>query len=153
MSRKTIALLSLLALPALTASAGDINVSVWPARFQPLEVVAVPVVMDIGFWIRIWDPGAIRLQQQTVRTFSGCVDLRVACNFNAELSCAVTPTGAVPGRYAVSMTPHDVYVPGAPPYPMPVLCVTLTDADLRRQPGGVRNVHVATVIVKVIPRM
>lgn len=138
---------------AVAASAGEIQVPVWPTRFVPLEVTSIPVIMDIGFWIRIRDPGPIRLIQQSIRTYMGCVDLEVETNTNIRLSCAVTGTGAVPGTYSASMTPVDVDIPGAPPHARPTLCVTLRDADLRGVSGGMRNVHVATVVVKVVPRL
>jgi hypothetical protein len=153
MSRSTVALLALLTIPAMTASGGDVRLWQWPVGYQPVEVAAIPVVMDVGFWMRVWDPGAIQLRQQTMRTYTGCVNLRMECNFNAWLSWSITPTGAVPGRYSCTLDPQDVYAPGCPPYEMPTLCVTLDEADLRLQPGGARSVHVATVVLRVIPRL
>lgn len=137
---------------AVTAWAGEIRLPVWPRRSVPLEVTSIPVVMDIAFWIRIRYPGPIKLHQQSLRTYSGCTNLEVDTNMNVRLSCSVTATGIVPGVYSCSLTPADVDAPGAPPYPQPTLCVTLRDADLRGVPGGLPNVHVATVIVRVIPR-
>jgi hypothetical protein len=151
MSRKTITLLTLSAMLAATASAGEIKVHVWPTYFRPLEILAVPVLMDTGYWVRIRDPGPIRLRQRDINTYTGCVNLQVECNFNLQMWCRLTPTGAVPGNYSWTMDPAEVRMPGAPPSPMPKVCVTLRNADLRIMPAGARDVQVATVVVSVAP--
>jgi hypothetical protein len=152
MAQKILAVIAWVAVSTATASAGEIRLPSWPSRYQPLEILDVPVVMDLGFFVRIKDPGPIKLQQQSINIYSGCVNLLVESNFDLRLDSKVVPTGAVPGMYSSSIIPPDVDAPGAPPDTIPVLCVKLQNPDLRGRPGGARNVHVATVVISVAPR-
>ncbi len=134
---------------ATSLQAGEIKTHTWPVQFVPLEVTAYPVVMDIGFWMEILNQSeVIRLQQVTVHRFEGCINVLVRTNFNLLLSCTITPTGAVSGTYTAVLTNAAINVPGGTAR----LCVTLDNPNLTGQPGGSKNVHVATVVVRVVPR-
>ena len=150
MTRKILILASLLLGFGSLASAGEIKFHRWPATFLPQEVVTVPVVMDIGYYVAIEDQDnlQIKLQQTSINTYRGCTDVRVRTNFDMALSCDIQPTGAVGGDFSCSVTPADLSVPGGEVE----VCARLEDADLVNVPGGTRNVQVAVVTIKVVPR-
>jgi hypothetical protein len=136
-------------LVATAAQAGEIKVHQWPTTFIPMEVASYPVIMDVGFWMEIVNQfEIIKLEQITIHKYQGCVDVKVKTNFNLLLSSKITPTGAVPGTYTASLTNAAI----SPPYGVADLCVTLEDANLTGQPGGSKNVHVATVVIRVVPQ-
>jgi len=134
---------------ATTLQAGEIKVHDWPVQFIPLEVTSYPVVMDVGFWMEVVNQfDVIKLQQVTIHKYEGCIDVKVKTNFNLLLSCTIAPTGAVPGIYTATLTDAAI----SPPYGVAKLCVKLENANLTNQPGGSKNVHVATVVIRVVPR-
>lgn len=137
------------ALLTATVSAGEVKTRIWPVDYVPQEIVDIPVVMDIGYWVQIVNQNdVIKLQQKSVRHYEGCLDLQVRCNFNLALSCSITPTGAIDGKYSCSIQGADIDVPGG----SATVCAQLYDPDLAGRPGGSVNVHVATVTVWVVPR-
>ncbi len=139
-----------IALLAATAPAGEIKLHVWPVGFIPQEVTTIPVVMDVGFWMEIVNQNTkIKLQQINIHTYEGCTDLQVRTNFNLTLSASIAPTGAIPGQYSVSIDNPDIDVPGG----IATVCARLTNANLAGKPGGSKNVQVATVTIKVVPRI
>jgi hypothetical protein len=64
------------------------------------------------------------------------------------LSSSITPTGAVSGTYSCSLADPYVDAPGG----VATLCARLLNANLGSQPGGSKNVHVAVITVRVVPR-
>ena len=149
MMRQNLLVLCATALLASAAPAGELRYYPWPATYVPQEIVAIPVVMDVGFWIEIVNQDdVIKLQQVSLHTYEGCLDLEVRCNFDLTMSCSVTPTGAIEGKYSCYMQDPDVDVPGG----TATVCARLENANLTGQPGGSRNIHVATVTVRVVPR-
>ena len=150
-SKKRIVIIGLVLLLAGGASAGELKVHMWPVKCVPQPVCQIKVLLDVGYWIRI-SCEDLKLQQVGVRTYEGCRDLRVECNFPAQLGCFITPTGVVPGDYSCTLVPNTVDPPGAPPSQKPRLCVHLDNADITGVPGGAHDVHVATVTITVIPR-
>jgi len=151
MFRVKIAVLALIALTAAVAPAGELKIHHWPCTFIPQEIpgVEIPVLMDIGYWVDIVNQhDKIKLQQVDIRTYEGCLDLQVKCNIDLTLSCAIHPTGAVSGNYSCSISNADINAPGG----IATLCAKLTKANLGSQPGGTRNIKVAVVTLKVVPR-
>lgn len=147
--RRNLLALCVTALLASAATAGELRYYPWPATYVPQEIVDIPVVMDVGFWIEIVNQDdVIKLQQVSLHTYEGCLDLEVRCNFDLTMSCSITPTGAIEGKYSCYMQDPDVDVPGG----TATVCARLEDANLTGQPGGSRNIHVATVTVRVVPR-
>ena len=149
MPRKSLFIVVLAALLAATAPAGEIKIHEWPTKFIAQEVTSIPVVMDVGYWMEIVNQNVkIKLQQINIHTYEGCVDLKVRTNFNLTMSASISATGAISGSYSCSIQEPDVDVPGGDR----TVCAKLTNANLSGQPGGSRNVHVATVTVRVVPR-
>jgi hypothetical protein len=149
MSRGRLLVIGSIVLLATSLQAGEIKVHEWPVQFIPLEVTSYPVVMDIGFYMEIVNQyDVIKLQQVTIQKYEGCIDVKVKTNFNLLLSCSITATGAVGGTYTATLTDAAI----SPPYGVAKLCVKLENANLTSQPGGSKNVHVATVVIRVVPR-
>lgn len=150
MSRRSLFIGLIIALLATAVPAGEIKIHEWPTAFIPQEVASIPVLLDVGFWIEIVNQDAvIKLQQINIHTFQGCVDLIVRSNFNLRLSCTITPTGVIAGDYSCSVQNANIDAPGG----VATICARLTNADLRGRPGGSKDVHVATVVVRVVPRV
>ncbi len=148
--KRSFFLVAAVALLATTAQAGEIKIHDWPCEFIFQELSTIPVVMDVGYWVRIKDQNKlkIKLQQKDIHTYEGCTDMKVECNLNITLSCSISATGAVPGNYSCNLDPADVDTPGG----TVTVCAKLRNADLSKTPGGSKNVHVATVTIKVMPR-
>jgi hypothetical protein len=150
MLKKSLFAVAAVALLAVAAQAGEIKIHEWPCEFIFQEVAQIPVVMDVGFWVKIKDQDKlkIKLSQKSIHEYEGCTDMKVECNLNISLSCSISATGAVPGDYSCSLNPADVDSPGG----TVTVCAKLANADLGGTPGGSKNVHVATVKIKVLPR-
>jgi hypothetical protein len=140
---------------AVVAQAGEIKFHEWPTAPIPQEITTIPVVMDIGFWVRIKDQNNLRikLNQDAIHTYSGCTNAVVETNTCLTFSCSisrVTVGGSpvVPGNYSCTVSPANIDAPGG----TLTVCARITDADLSRVPGGTKNVHVANVKVLVVPR-
>ena len=150
MTRKSLLLVATLLAIASGASAGEIKIHEWPVAFIPQEVTAIPVVMDIGYYVAIQDQDNLRikLRQTAIREYSGCTDVVINSNFDLTLSSDIMPTVALGGDYSCSVSPADVDAPGG----TVSVCADLRDANLLGVPGGTTDVHVATVTLKVVPR-
>jgi hypothetical protein len=143
-------------LMAVVAQAGEIKFHEWPTAPIPQEITTIPVVMDIGFWVRIKDQNNLRikLNQDAIHTYSGCTNAVVETNTCLTFSCSIARVNApgggavVPGNYSCSVSPANIDAPGG----TLTVCARITDADLSRVPGGTKNVHVANVTVRVVPR-
>jgi hypothetical protein len=137
------------ALLAAAAPAGEIKIHKWPCALVPQEVVTIPVVMDIGYWVHIINQDAkIKLKQISIETYEGCTDLRLRSNFDLTLMCSIVPTGIIKGNYSCFVEGADIDAPGG----TATVCARLTQANLVGAPGGSRNVQVANVVVRVVPR-
>lgn len=139
------------ALLAVGVQAGEIKTHTWPVQFVPLEITAIPVVMDIGFYVRIKDQDKLRIKlvqdELDIHKFKGCTNMVVESNFDLILSASITSTGAVAGDYAVSLDTTSVHAGST----TVKVCATLTNANLTGQPAGTQDVQVATVKIKVKP--
>ena len=137
------------ALLATAASAGPGRIRSWPIVYFPQEIANIPVVMDVGFWMDVvTEPETLKLLPIGPRTYKGCVDLQIRSNFNMIVSCSIVSTGAVPGQYSCS--PEQAYV--EMPSSVVTVCAQLDDPDLGNRPGGETDVHVATIVIEVMPR-
>jgi len=151
--KKLLLAVAAVALLAATAGAGEIKIHEWPCQFIPQEVTTIPVVMDVGYWIKVKDQDKlkIKMQQRTIHSYEGCCDVVLETNVNITVSASITSTGAVPGDYSVKVNGA-----GSAPVDAPggtvTICAYLDNADLSKTPGGTKDVHVATVSVKVVPR-
>jgi len=54
----------------------------WPASYSAVNIVAIPVMMDVGFWIRIDGAQTLKLvlKQYDIHTYKGSVTFGVRCN-------------------------------------------------------------------------
>jgi len=150
MLKRSLIAVAAVAVLASIAPAGEIKLHNWPTKFIPQEIAEIPVVMDVGFWVRIKDQDKlkIKLNQVDIHTYSGCTDMVVQCNFDLTLSCSISPTGEVGGKYSCSINGADIFAPGG----TAEVCATLKEANLGDQPGGSKNVKVATVKISVVPQ-
>lgn len=142
---------AVLAILAVGAQAGEIKTHEWPCQFIALEITSIPVVMDVGYYVRIKDQDRLRIKlvqdEQDIHMFKGCTDMTVESNFNLTLSATISKTGAIDGSYSVTLNPTT-----APAGSTTVqVCATLKNANLTGQPAGTKDVQVATVKIKVKP--
>lgn len=149
MLRQSLIVVCMTALSAAAAPAGELKCGYWPASYVPQELADIPVIMDVGFWVHVLNQDeAIKLRQVSIHEYEGCLDLEVLCNFQLTLSCSITPTDAIEGEYSCSIQGADI----DPPQGIAKVCAQLRDANLGGQPGGTRDVQVATVTIRVVPR-
>ena len=85
--KKALIALAVVALLAVSAQAGEIKSHEWPCAFVSLEITSIPVVMDVGYWVKIKDQDKLKIKlvqdEADIHKFKGCVDMVVECNFNA----------------------------------------------------------------------
>ena len=143
--------MAVVALLTVGVQAGEIKLHEWPCSFVSVEITSIPVVMDVGYWVKIKDQDKLKIklvQDETdIHKFKGCTDMVVENNFNLVLSCSISATGAVPGDYSCSVDPANVPAGGG----TVKVCATLVKADLSKTPGNSKDVQVATVKIKVKP--
>ena len=149
--KKVLLAMAVVALLAVGVQAGEIKLHEWPCTFVSVEITSIPVVMDVGYWVKIKDQDKLKIKliQDTadIHKFKGCTDMVVENNFNLVLSCSISATGAVPGEYSCSVDPANVPAGGG----TVKVCATLVKADLSKTPGNSKDVQVATVKIKVKP--
>jgi hypothetical protein len=151
MLKRSVVAAAAAALLAAAVQAGEIKTHDWPTTFVPLEITSIPVVMDIGYYIRIKDQDKLRIKlvqdELDIHKFKGCVDMVVESNFDLVLSASITKTGAVDGDYSVSLDPSTAHAGST----TVKVCATLANAVLTGQEAGTKDVQVATVKIKVKP--
>jgi hypothetical protein len=149
--KKTLVAMAVVALLAVGVQAGEIKTHEWPCTFVALEITSIPVVMDIGYYVRIKDQDKLKIKlvqdELDIHKFKGCVDMVVESNFNLVLSASISKTGAIDGEYSVSVDPANVNAGSA----TVKVCATLIKAVLTGQAAGTKDVQVATVKIKVKP--
>jgi hypothetical protein len=154
MLKRSLVAVAVVALLAMGVQAGEIKTHTWPCDFKALEITSIPVLMDIGYYIKIKDQDKLKIkliQDTLINTkFSGCTNMKVESNFAAQLSCSITKTGAIDGKYSCSITGGGAIPAGSSTVEV---CATLTDAVLGVSgvPAGSTDVQVATVKISVKP--
>jgi hypothetical protein len=153
--KKGLFAVAVVVLMAVVAQAGEIKYHEWPCAPIAQEISTIPVVMDVGYWVKIKDQGDLKitLKQDTIHTYSGCTTAVVETNACLTFSCSISKISrdglvVVPGTYSCSVSPANIDAPGG----KLAICAKITDADLSKVPGGSKNVHVANVTVRVVPR-
>jgi hypothetical protein len=143
--------MAVVALLAVGVQAGEIKTHDWPCTFVSLEITSIPVVMDIGYYVRIKDQDKLKIKlvqdELDIHKFKGCVDMVVESNFNLVLSASISKTGAIDGDYSVSLDPSSANAGST----TVKVCATLVKANLTGQAAGTKDVQVATVKIKVKP--
>jgi hypothetical protein len=93
MLKRSILAVAVVALLAVGVQAGEIKTHDWPCTFVALEITSIPVVMDIGYYVRIKDQDKLKIKlvqdEQDIHKFKGCVDMVVESNFNLVLSASI----------------------------------------------------------------
>jgi hypothetical protein len=149
--KKALVAMAVVALLAVGVNAGEIKTHDWPCQFVALEITSIPVVMDIGYYVRIKDQDKLRIKlvqdEQDIHKFKGCTDMVVESNFNLVLSASISKTGAIDGDYSVSLDPSSASAGST----TVKVCATLVKAVLTGQAAGTKDVQVATVKIKVKP--
>jgi hypothetical protein len=153
--KKVLFAVAAVALLAVAAQAGEIKYHEWPCAPIPQEITTIPVVMDVGYWVRIKDQDKLKivLKQDAIHDYSGCTTANVETNSCLKFSCSIAKVkkdnaDVVPGDYSCSVSPADIDAPGG----TLTVCAKIVKADLSKVPGGSKGVHVGNVTVKVIPR-
>ena len=156
MLKKSLFVVAAVALLAVAAQAGEIKIHNWPTSYIPQEITEIPVLMDVGYWVSIKDQDKlkIKLQQKNIHEYEGCTDILVSCNFELTLSTSISPVkvdgnNVINGKYSSSVSPADL---GVGIEQTATVCAKLLEANLSSVSGGTKDVHVATVKVKVVPR-
>jgi len=153
--KKALFAVAAVALLAVAAQAGEIKYHEWPCTPTPQEITTIPVVMDVGYWVKIPDQDKLKitLKQDAIHDYSGCTNAKVETNTCLTFSCSIskaTQDGnvVVPGDYSCSVSPANIDAPGG----TLTVCAKIAKADLSKVPGGTKGVRVASVTVKVVPR-
>jgi hypothetical protein len=150
--KKALVAMAVVALLAVSVQAGEIKLHEWPCTFVSVEITSIPVVMDVGYWVKIKDQDKLKIKlvqdEADIHKFKGCTDMTVENNFNVIFSCSISATGAVPGDYSCSVNPSTLPAGGG----TVTVCATLVKADLSKTPGNSKDVQVATVKIKVRPQ-
>jgi hypothetical protein len=143
---------AVIAILTVSTQAGEIKLHEWPCQFISVEITSIPVMMDVGYWVKIKDQDRLRIKlvqdEEDIHKFKGCTDMTVENNFNVVFSCSISATGAVPGEYSCNVNPTDLPAGGGTVQ----VCATLKKADLSKTPGNSKDVQVATVKIKVRPQ-
>ena len=59
--KKALFAVAAVALLAVAAQAGEIKYHEWPCAPIPQEITTIPVVMDVGYWVRIKDQDKLKI--------------------------------------------------------------------------------------------
>ena len=120
------------------------------------EITTIPVVMDVGYWVRIKDQDKLKitLKQELDSLLLGLHhdDRRDQQLLDVLLldrqGQAKTARMWSPAIYGCSVSPANIDAPGG----TLTACAKIDNADLSKVPGGSKGVHVANVTIKVVPR-
>jgi hypothetical protein len=136
--------------------AGEVKLHHWPCAFVPQELMCIPVIMDVGYWIRVKSQTKykIELNQISIHEYDGCVTIPVETNFNATLSCTIaayTANGDITAGGGVGLSCSVAPANITPGTTNVSVCAHITNANLSQLPGGGDDIQVATVCIKVVP--
>jgi hypothetical protein len=159
MLKKSLFAVTVVALLAALAPAGEIKLHSWPTSYIPQELTDIPVLMDIGYWVFIKDQDKLKIKLSQTGSqgsntgqhqYEGCTDVAIQCNFDMKLSCSISKNGAVNGDYSCSVTPNTLSVGGG----TVSVCAKIVKASLGTGGlvGGTKDLQVATVTLKVAPQ-
>jgi hypothetical protein len=154
MLKRSLIAIAVVAMLATVAGAGTIKTHEWPCQFVPVELMSIPVTLDVGFFVRVPDQNkTIKLNQTTgsATTFEGCVDFDIITNFELDLSCTITPNGTVSAEsWSCFFAAGESHV-GIGTTTGITVCARATNLDMTALPAQSANVTVATVKISVIP--
>jgi len=162
MLKKSIIGLILLAL-AMPAFAGDTidykwERGTWPVVFKFMPSCdRVKVVMNVGYFVSIKDCKKlkIKLGQDSISQYSGCVDFEIKCNFDLELGAGIKPTEAGldiqsdTGKWSAWIDGNN-FVDATTSWVKRKVCAKVKDASIVNADPN-KELHVATVTIYVRP--
>jgi hypothetical protein len=154
MLKKGLFIVAAVAMLAMTAQAGEIKLHQWPCTLVPQEITTIPVYIDAGYYIYIKDQGNLRIDltqvSGTVKNYTGSCTMQVKTNFNVQFSGSCTPlTGYSADAWNVSLSPSTL-APSTSEQPV-VVTLNVVNLNLVALPGGVNDVLIANVKIKVVP--
>jgi hypothetical protein len=159
MLKKSLFAVTVVALLAALAPAGEIKLHDWPTSYIAQELTDIPVLMDIGYWVFIKDQDKLKIKlSQTGTTssnpskhvYEGCTDVKITSNFDMKLSCSISKNGAINGDFSCSVTPNTLSLGTG----TVSVCAKINNAVLNTSGlvGGTKDLQVATVTLKVAPQ-
>jgi hypothetical protein len=136
------------------AQAGEVKLHHWPCAFVPQKIFCIPVILDVGYWIRVKDQTKkkIELNQISIHEYDGCITFEIEANFNATLSCTIEKFAANDITQSDTVLSCSVAPANIGPGKTNItVCAHITNANLANLPGGADDVQVATVCLWVVP--
>ena len=167
MVKKSLIAIALLAFLATTVQAGDAAQDIWkfdddwPWTYTALEICQIPVYMDVGYYVEIFDCGKkkIELKQVTCDSigqaskyfpcYYGCVKFQLLANFEVKLGTKLykDPVGVI-NKWSAAF--DDDIVPGDGAKHTREVCISAWDAEIWKNAPG-NKVKVGEVAITVKP--
>jgi len=123
----------------------------WPASYNSVDICAIPVRMDVGFWIKVNSCKDLKidLRQVSIHSYQGQVDVSFVCNVNIKIGARFDKASGMPGMDVdyLNVTPSALSAPGG----TVTVKLGLKDVDLSAMTGGVNCLQVGTVTLTVKP--
>jgi hypothetical protein len=175
MLKKSLIAVAILAivLPAMGATTTVTNKyhKNWPGQtvktWNWQDVKCIDVVMDVGYWIEVKYDGVIEVQQDAAlasqkgksvfECYSGCLangGIDVYSNFHAALKATASSKSDAGGTWEAEIGNSSIYeIAANTQYTDVSVCVKAWDVKIKNlnAQGGVDNLKVAEVCIKVIP--
>jgi hypothetical protein len=149
-------LLTTLGIAIVPATAGHIKAYTWPCEFKFLDLAEIPVYLDVGLYVEILDQDQLRikLEQEDIDTYSGCVTFQIKSNFGLILGCYTKDNDAskaMGGSLSCEIKP-DVFVPKTlcETVAEREVCVTYDEVAIVHHDFG-KNILVGSVVIQVKP--
>ena len=125
----------------------------WPAEYKFQAVCAIPVKMDVGFWIRVvgCKDLVMKLQQVEIRKYQGQIaDIEVKTNVNIQLKADFSLVSGFPGAVDYkSVSPEFLDAPGG----KITVKAGIKDVDLSKLTPTADCIDVGTLIISVRPNV
>jgi hypothetical protein len=150
-----VVLLTMLGIAIVPATAGEIKSYDWPCEFKFVDLCDIPVYLDVGLYVEILDQHAlkIKLEQEDIDTYSGCVTIKIKTNFDIILGCYVVGNDIskdMGGFFSCNIDD---------PFVCKTLCETVAEREVCVKYDKVnivhhdfgKNIRVGTAIIQVKP--
>ena len=162
MLKKSIIGLLLLAIAMPAFAGGDVEKKVeantWPVVYKWLEVCdGIKVYMNVGYYVKIEQckEKKIKLAQNSVHEYEGCVDFKIMSNFDLELGARMHPNSnglAIQsnlGKWSAWIDGDNFLTPSTS-YKTRKVCVKVKDANIGVK-DPTKELHVGNVHILVVP--
>lgn len=125
----------------------------WPATYDYQPIIAIPVKMDVGFWIRIdgYKDLVMKLRQVAIRKYQGSITgVNVHCNVDIQLAVDFSLVSGFPGAVDYkTVTPSTLAAPGG----TITLSAGIKDVNLQNLTPTGDCIDVGTLTLKVRPNI